>query len=187
MGRAAGSVEVHPVAAQPEPALLAVRARAHREARFPLRRRRRGARRVRVGPLLLRLLVVVRLMLVWWLLVLVLRVLRVWMRRVERRRGLDVDRGRRGLAVAVAMATALAARDIEPHAAMASLVVVREAADMVMARARRRHAKHVSRGPADVVVVVVMAGAVGHGLQRHGVVELQGVRRDGAGEARRRG
>lgn len=89
---------MHPVAAQPEPALLAVRARAHREARFPLRRR------VCVGPLLLRLLVVVRLMLVWWLLVLVLRVLRVWMRRVERRRGLDVDRGRRGLAVAVAMA-----------------------------------------------------------------------------------
>ena len=96
MGRAAGSVEVHPVAAQPEPALLAVRARAHREARFPLRRRGRA------GPLLLRLLVVVRLMLVWWLLVLVLWVLRVRMRGVQWRRGLDVDRGRRGLAVAVA-------------------------------------------------------------------------------------
>lgn len=73
------------------------------------------------------------------------------------------------------MATALAAGDIEPHAAMAPLVVVREAADVVMARARRRHAEHVSRGPADVVVVVVMARAVGHRLQRHGVVELQGV------------
>jgi hypothetical protein len=86
------------------------------------------------------------------------------------------------------------ARDVQAHV-MSALIIVRQPADVVVARARGGHAQHVARGAPDVVgMVMVAARAVRHRLQRHGVVELQGVggwhrgpSADGVKETRQRG